>query len=62
VAEKNPFHFVNFINYKLEGTDIATRLQKEHSTTKGNKRKKKGNLRSIITLFLASFCVNKRMN
>jgi hypothetical protein len=63
VAEKNPFHSVNSINYKFEGTEITTRLEKEHSTTKGNKgkKKKRDKLRSI-TFFLASFCTNKRMN
>jgi hypothetical protein len=62
VAEKIPFHSINFINYKFEGTDITTtRLETGHSTTEGNKRRKKGNLRSIITLLLASFYINKRM-
>jgi hypothetical protein len=60
--KKIPFHSINFINYKFEGTDITTtRLETGHSTTEGNKRRKKGNLRSIITLLLASFYINKRM-
>jgi hypothetical protein len=48
VAEKNPFHSVNSFNYKFEGTQITTRLEKEHSTTKGNKGKKKKKIKAKI--------------